>query len=66
MVRAGSIVIIIYTSFMLLLGSFHVFMGPNYARVEAAAAACADLPRGRFQITSLLLLPPEFVSVLPN
>lgn len=66
MVHAGSIVIFIYTSFMFLLGSFQVFMGPNYARVEAAAAACADLPRGRFQITSLLLLPPGFISVLPN
>lgn len=48
MVHAGSIVIVINTGFMFLLGCFHVFMGPNYVRVEAAAAACADLPRGWF------------------
>lgn len=31
MVHAGSTVIVIYTSFMYLLGCFHVFMGPNDA-----------------------------------
>lgn len=47
-VHAVFIIIIIYTGFIFLLGYFHVFICPNYVRVELPAAACADLPRGWF------------------